>query len=51
MFVSGELFYFLSDGQQLYYVFFITENLNKMGFWFYLGCRIMRAVPKNIISS
>lgn len=48
-FVFWKLFHFLPDGQHLYYIFFITENLNKMGFWFYWRCHIMRTIP-NIMS-
>ena len=49
MFVCGELFYFFARwATALLYIFFITENLNKMGFWFYLRCCIMRTIPNNI---
>lgn len=51
MFVFGELFYFLPDGPQLYYIyFFIIENLSKMGFWFYLRCHIIRNIPNGTVS-
>lgn len=34
----------------LLHIFFIIENLGKMGFWFYLRCHIMRNIPNGTVS-
>lgn len=42
-------FIFCQMGNISIIYFFITENLNKMGFGFYRRCHIMRTIP-NIMS-